>query len=156
MILNHKDAILHLIDNVDTIDISAKTVKSIQAHLSKNLLQDDRGVGGIRQTPVQITGTAYIPLAVPSDLENELLRICGKAAAIENPFEQSLFLLAFISYLQAFVDVNKRTPRLSATIPLLKTGLCPLSFLSVNKTDRSEEQTSELKSLMRTAYAVFC
>src|SRR3546814_3760246 len=94
MILNHKDAILHLIDNVDTIDISAKTVKSIQAHLSKNLLQDDRGVGGIRQTPVQITGTAYIPLAVPSDLENELLRICGKAAAIENPFEQSLFLLA--------------------------------------------------------------
>src|SRR3546814_20770182 len=94
MILNHKDAILHLIDNVDTIDISAKTVKSIQAHLSKNLLQDDWGVGGIRQTPVQITGTAYIPLAVPSDLENELLRICGKAAAIENPFEQSLFLLA--------------------------------------------------------------
>src|SRR3546814_17816105 len=74
----------------------------------------------IRQTPVQITGTAYIPLAVPSDLENELLRICGKAAAIENPFEQSLFLLAFISYLQAFVDVNKRTARLSANIPLLK------------------------------------
>ncbi|EQD32062.1 filamentation induced by cAMP protein Fic, partial [mine drainage metagenome] len=34
-------------------------------------------------------------------------------------------------YLQPFTDVNKRTSRLTANVPLLKSGLCPLSFVGV-------------------------
>ncbi|OFZ16403.1 MAG: hypothetical protein A2X86_22055 [Bdellovibrionales bacterium GWA2_49_15] len=42
---------------------------------------------------------------------------------IHDPFEQSFFALAHLSYMQAFEDVNKRTARLVANIPLIKTNL---------------------------------
>lgn len=57
-----------------------------------------------------------------------------KQALIDEPFERSLFLMTMISYLQFFEDVNKRTGRLACNIPLLKAGLAPLSFMSVDKT----------------------
>src|SRR6202030_2042468 len=65
----------------------------------------------------------------------EFERIIKKAALIENPYEQSLFLLIHITYLQAFSDVNKRTARLSANIPLIKSNLVPLSFNDVDRDD---------------------
>jgi Fic family protein len=46
-----------------------------------------------------------------------------------------LFLLIHLSYLQAFVDVNKRTARLAANIPLIKANLVPLSFNDINRDD---------------------
>jgi hypothetical protein len=52
-----------------------------------------------------------------------------KAAAIGDPFEQSLFLLVHLPYLQPFADVNKRASRLAANIPLIKCNLVPLSFI---------------------------
>ncbi len=48
-----------------------------------------------------------------------------------NPFEQSIFLLVHISYLQAFIDVNKRTARLCANIALIQNNLVPLAFNDV-------------------------
>ncbi len=51
--------------------------------------------------------------------------------AILDPFEQSIFLLVHISYLQAFIDVNKRTARLASNIPLVKGNLVPLAFRDV-------------------------
>jgi len=44
-------------------------------------------------------------------------------------------LLVHISYLQAFIDVNKRTARLSANIPLITNNLVPLSFNDIEKDD---------------------
>lgn len=52
---------------------------------------------------------------------------------IDNPFEQSIFSMVHISYLQAFQDVNKRTGRLIANIPLIKRNLRPLSFTDVEQ-----------------------
>jgi Fic family protein len=54
-----------------------------------------------------------------------------KAAAIRDPFEQSLFLMVQLPYLQPFVDVNERTSRLAANISLIKSNLVPLSFIDV-------------------------
>lgn len=54
---------------------------------------------------------------------------------IEDPFEQSFFSLVHLSYLQAFEDVNKRTARMVANIPLIKCNLKPLSFTDVNQED---------------------
>lgn len=54
-----------------------------------------------------------------------------KAAAIRDPFEQSLFLMVQLSYLQPFDDVNKRTSRLAANISLINSNLVPLSFIDV-------------------------
>lgn len=39
--------------------------------------------------------------------------------------------MVHIPYLQPFADVNKRTSRLGANIPLIKANLCPLSFVDV-------------------------
>lgn len=49
--------------------------------------------------------------------------------------EQSFFLLIHIAYLQAFIDVNKRTARLSANIPLVRNNLSPLLFIDLDKDD---------------------
>jgi hypothetical protein len=53
------------------------------------------------------------------------------AAAIQNPFEQALFAMVQLPYLQPFDDVNKRVSRLSANIPFIKRNLSPLSFIDV-------------------------
>ncbi len=36
-----------------------------------------------------------------------------------------------MSYLQPFADINKRTSRLAANLPLIKANLCPLTFLDM-------------------------
>ena len=38
-----------------------------------------------------------------------------------------------LPYLQPFSDVNKRTSRVMANLPLVKAELCPLSFLDVSR-----------------------
>ena len=38
-----------------------------------------------------------------------------------------------LPYLQAFVDINKRTSRLAANISLIKSNLVPLSFIDVSE-----------------------
>ncbi len=55
--------------------------------------------------------------------------------AIQEPYEQSLFLLVHVAYLQAFTDVNKRTARLAANIPLVTRNRVPLSFNAIEKDD---------------------
>lgn len=40
-------------------------------------------------------------------------------------------MMVHLSYLQAFADVNKRTSRLAANLPLLRANLCPLTFIDV-------------------------
>jgi hypothetical protein len=44
-------------------------------------------------------------------------QLLDTAAAIQDPFEQALFAMVQLPYLQPFDDVNKRVSRLSANIP---------------------------------------
>jgi hypothetical protein len=39
--------------------------------------------------------------------------------------------MVHLPYLQPFADMNKRTSRLAANIPLFRANLCPLTFLDV-------------------------
>jgi Fic family protein len=57
------------------------------------------------------------------------------ARRIDDPFEQSFFLLGHVAYLQAFMDVNKRTARLASIIPLITQDYVPQSFVDVSKDD---------------------
>src|SRR6185312_16749389 len=57
--------------------------------------------------------------------------LLDKGAKVRDPFEQSFFLMAQLPYLQPFLDVNRRTSRLAANIPLIKSNLVPLSFVDV-------------------------
>lgn len=136
MILNHKEAISYLTQHIADIEIEPREFKTFHALLSRGLSNmDPRDVGSIRRMPIdEIGGSAYLPLAMPQRLDEEMESIAMKARQIEDPFEQSLFLMVFISYLQAFRDVNKRTARLVCNVPLLKAGVAPLSFMDMDKT----------------------
>jgi DNA-binding transcriptional ArsR family regulator len=133
MILNHKEAITYLIDNIGEIEIDVREIKNIHSLLSRGLI-DPAARGTVRRRIVGLGNSAYTPLAIPQILEDQLGIIVEKQALIDDPFERSLFLMIMISYLQFFEDVNKRTGRLACNIPLLKAGLAPLSFMSVDKT----------------------
>ena len=130
VILNHKDAIRYLVDNISGIEISPRELRTLHALLSRGLVHP-AAVGEVRNRPVHSGESAYVPLSMPQKLTAELASLAAKSAAIQEPFEQSLFLLIFISYLQPFLDVNCRTGRLACNIPLLKSGLAPLSFLEM-------------------------
>ena len=48
---------------------------------------------------------------------------------------QQTTVKAVIPYFQAFIDINKRTSRLGANIPLIARGLPPISLLQVHERD---------------------
>ncbi len=131
MILNHKAAIELLVESAEEIGVNRYTITNLHALLADNLLEDFRTAGRLRTTPIAIGGTTYLPTAIPQLIEELFTLLLDKAAAIRDPFEQSFFLMAQLPYLQPFVDVNKRTSRLAANIPLIKSNLVPLSFVDV-------------------------
>ena len=136
MILNHKEAIRYLIDNSNKLKIESNEIYTLHYLLADGLVPT-RYAGKVRDHGVRISGSPYIPLEDPTRLQQQLEIICNKASLIQQAHEQSLFLLVHIAYLQAFSDVNKRTSRLSANIPLLYNNLVPLSFNDLNKEDYS-------------------
>ena len=131
MILNHKHAIEFLVDAVDEIGFDGPTILNLHAILADNLLPDPAAPGRLRRMAVGIGVSAYRPLEVPSRVEECFDRLLIKARAIEDPFEQALFCLVQLPYLQAFDDVNKRVSRLAANMPFIKHNLSPLSFNDV-------------------------
>ena len=131
MILNHKDAIEFLVSNADEIGFNRYTILNLHALLANNLLSDPAGAGRLRHIAVGIERSAFHPLEVPQLIEECFDQILAAAVAINNPFEQSLFVMVQLPYLQPFDDVNKRVSRLAANIPLIRNNLSPLSFVDV-------------------------
>jgi len=135
MILNHKRAIEFLVDNVAELGFSRTMVTNLHGCLAEGLLKDPAAVGAPRTTLVAIEGTPYVPPQEPQMIEELFGQLIAKAAAIEDPFEQSFFAMVQLPYLQPFLDINKRTSRLAANIPLVRENLVPLSFLDVTGRD---------------------
>lgn len=135
MILNHKEAIQYVVDNLADLKIRRPDLCNIHALLADGLLADPAMAGRIRRLPVGITHSSYRPPGDQFAIEEEFDILIEKAAAIKDPFEQSFFLLVHIPYLQAFDDINKRTSRVASNIPLLKADLAPMSFFTANDSD---------------------
>lgn len=134
MILNHREAIRYLVQNVATLEISEETIRTLHYLLADSLVGPGMA-GQIRDDGIAVSGTTYAPLEGRDRLAILLTRLIDKARHIFDPFEQSIFLLGHISYIQAFVDVNKRTARLASVIPLIRNDFVPLSFVDVDKND---------------------
>jgi len=134
MILNHKEAIRHLVDQASMIQIDENEIFTLHYLLADGLILA-KYAGKVRDHSVRIGQSTYFPYAHSAKLISQLKLITDKANNIVDPFEQSVFLLVHIAYLQAFADVNKRTARLSANIPLIKHNYVPLSFNAVEKDD---------------------
>lgn len=131
MILNHKSAIEYLVRDAEHAGVTPETVIALHAFLSDGLMPDPLTCGRIRNRPVEIGGSVYLPIAMPLRLKELFDIVMGMAAEIHDPFEQSFFLMVHLPYLQPFEDVNKRVSRLAANIPLIQHNLCPLSFIDV-------------------------
>ena len=131
MILNHKAAIEFLVESVEEIGFNRYSVSNLHAILAQNLLEDDMSEGRLRRDPVGIEGSVYTPPGIPQLIEECFDQILESASRIDDPFEQSLFIFVQLPYLQPFIDVNKRTSRLCANIPLIKANLVPICFEDV-------------------------
>lgn len=131
MILNHKYAIEFLVENVGEAGFNRYTLLNLHAQLAENLLPNPADEGRVRQHIVEIGKSVFRPLSVPGQIEEALTLLLDKASQINDPFEQAFFIMVHIPYLQPFADINKRTSRIAANLPLLRANLCPLTFLDV-------------------------
>ncbi len=134
MILNHKEAIRFLVKGIERVNLSEESIRTLHYLLSDGLVLS-KDSGNVRQDSVKISGSVYIPLDNPTRIYNIFLTIIEKAQKIKDSFEQAFFVLVHLSYLQAFIDVNKRIARLAANIPLIKNNFSPLSFNHIEKED---------------------
>jgi Fic family protein len=111
--------------------LAPRTIRTLHGMLAENLLANPSEEGSLRESIVGIFESTYIPLAVPALIQEIFEQMLLTAQDIQDPFEQAFFLLVHIPYLQPFTDVNKRTSRLAANLPLLQANLQPLSFMDV-------------------------
>jgi len=128
MILNHKDAVEFLVGNAADIGFNRYTILNLHGILANNLLADERAAGRLRHIGVGIDGSVYHPPETPQLVEECFDELLATTAAIPDPFEQSLFVMVQLPYLQPFDDVNKRVSRMAANIPFIRANLSPLSF----------------------------
>jgi hypothetical protein len=131
MIVNHKDAIEFLVNDAEAIGFNRYTILNLHGILAQNLLPDPGAPGRLRRMGVGIGKSTFHPLELPQLIEECFNQLLDTAAAIQDPFEQALFAMVQLPYLQPFDDVNNRVSRLSANIPFIKRNLSPLSFIDV-------------------------
>ena len=132
MLLNHKDALDFVLDIPDYLkELSVHRIEDIHSILTKEL-EVDRN---IRHRRIGITGTNYRPLDNEFQIREALEDTCTLVNGKDNVFEKALLTLVLLSYIQAFVDGNKRTARITSNAVLIANGYCPISFRTVDSID---------------------
>lgn len=129
MLLNHKDAIDFVIEQPDyLIPLSVSKIEDIHNLLIKELDVDKN----IRKRRVGISGTNYRPLDNEYQILEALGNMCDLVNSKESVFEKALLLLVLITYIQPFVDGNKRAARIVSNAVLMHYKYCPISFRTVD------------------------
>ncbi len=132
MLLNHKEAIDFIVAQKDYLTpLSVMKIEDIHSLLMKEL-----GVErNIRVRKVGITGTNYSPLDNEFQIKEALNQMCALINSKPSIFEKALLALLLLSYIQAFVDGNKRTARIISNAILIENAYCPISFRTVDTID---------------------
>lgn len=132
MLLNHKYALRFVSDNPDYLQqLTVSRIENIHSLLIKDLAVDK----GIRHRRVGITGTNYRPLDNEFQIREALQSMCDLINSRTTIFDKALLALVLLSYIQAFMDGNKRTARITSNAVLIANGYCPLSFRTVESID---------------------
>ena len=132
MLLNHKDALDFVLDVPNYLkELSVHRIEDIHSILTKELGVDRN----IRHRRVGITGTNYRPLDNEFQIREALEDTCTLVNGKDNVFEKAILTLVLLSYIQAFVDGNKRTARITSNAILIANGYCPISFRTVDSID---------------------
>jgi prophage maintenance system killer protein len=132
MLLNHKEAIEFLVEQKDYLTpLTVMKIEDIHSILMKEL-----GVErNIRIRKVGITGTNYTPLDNEFQIKEALEQMCTLINHKTSIFEKALLALLLLSYIQPFVDGNKRTARIISNGILIENAHCPISFRTVDSID---------------------
>jgi Fic family protein len=129
MLLNHKEAIDFIVGHTDyLIPLSVSKIEDIHSMLIKELVIERN----VRKRRVGISGTNYKPLDNEFQIKEALLNMCVLINSKENIFEKALLTLVLISYIQPFMDGNKRTARIVSNAILINYNYCPISFRTVD------------------------
>lgn len=132
MLLNHKDALSFILDNPDYLqELTDSHIEDIHQLLTKDLSIDK----GLRRHRVGITGTNYHPLDNEFQIREAMRDACKLINSKYNIFEKALLTLLLLSYIQPFLDGNKRTARITSNAILIANDYCPLSFRSIDSID---------------------
>lgn len=132
MLLNHKDALDFIIENKDYLNpLTVSKVEDIHSILTKELDVERN----LRKRRVGISGTNYKPLDNEFQILEALRSTCDVINSKESIFEKALLALVLISYIQPFMDGNKRTARIVSNAILMNYNHCPLSFRTVDSID---------------------
>jgi Fic family protein len=132
MLLNHKEAIDFIVEQKNYLSpLTVMRIEDIHSLLVKEL-----GVErNIRIRKVGITGTNYSPLDNEFQIKEVLYQMCVLINEKTSIFEKALLALLLLSYIQPFVDGNKRTARIISNAILIENGYCPISFRTVDSID---------------------
>ncbi len=132
MLLNHKDALNFILENPDYLyPLSVSKIEDIHSMLTKELSVERN----LRKRRIGISGTNYRPLDNEFQISEALTISCEVINAKKNAFEKALLALVLISYIQPFMDGNKRTARIVSNAILMYEKHCPLSFRTVESID---------------------
>lgn len=129
MLLNHKEALDFIIDNPDYLHpLSISKIEDIHSVLTKDLSVERN----LRKRRVGIIGTNYRPLDNEFQISEALESSCKVINSKISVFEKALLALVMISYIQPFMDGNKRTARIVSNAILMNEKHCPISFRTVD------------------------
>lgn len=132
MLLNHKEALDFIIKNPDYLfPLSISKIEDIHSILIKDLAVERN----LRKRRVGISGTNYRPLDNEFQITEALTEMCDLINSKENVFEKALLALVLISYIQPFMDGNKRTARIVSNTILLNYQYCPMSYRTVDSVE---------------------
>ena len=132
MLLSHKEALKASVERPEDFrTLSLARMEDVHTRLCEGL-GVDRNFIHIR---VCISDTNYRPLEVEAQIREAVDDMCRLVNGKTDPYEKALLTLLLISYIQPFVDGNKRTSRLMANAVLIAHGCCPLSFRTVAADD---------------------
>lgn len=161
MIFNHKKAFQYI------MSIKEKFKKS-NIHLIEDihrLLVEGFDVSfGLRSKPVGVTGSKYIPLSIPTQINEALNNLCVIINKMSSPYDKALIALVGISYIQPFEDGNKRTARLFTNAILLAYDCAPLSYRNVDEVNYRESMLTfyeknsilPMKDIFKKQYIFAC
>jgi len=132
MLLNHKEAIDFIISEPDyVVPLTVRAIEDIHSLLIKDLGVDRN----IRRRRVGISGTNYRPLDNEHQIREALNDMCTLINEKKEIVEKAFLALLLLSYIQAFVDGNKRTARIVSNAILIAHAHCPISFRTVDSID---------------------
>jgi Fic family protein len=136
MILNQKEALEFILENIELWKRpTLSLLETLHAFVGKDL-----GITkNLRKTIVGITGTNYRPLESEFQIRDALELLFKNITGANNIYEKALLGVLGLSYIQPFVDGNKRTSRLFANAILLASNYAPVSYRSVD--DRAYKET---------------